>query len=37
MLCKETHDCVIRIAPPLVVERVDLEWGLERLRTAFAA
>ena len=37
MLCKETHDCVIRIAPPLVVERVDLEWGLDRLRTAFAA
>ena len=37
MLCKETHDRVIRIAPPLVVERVDLEWGLERLRTAFGA
>ena len=37
MLCKETHDCVIRIAPPLVVGRVDLEWGLERLRAALAA
>jgi ornithine--oxo-acid transaminase len=37
MLCKETHDCVIRIAPPLVVERADLEWALSRLRIAFAA
>lgn len=37
LLCKETHDHVIRIAPPLVVEREDLEWALAQLRTAFAA
>ena len=37
LLCKETHDCVIRIAPPLVIERVDLEWAVARLRAAFAA
>ena len=36
MLCKETHDQVIRIAPPLVVEREELDWALERLRAAFA-
>jgi len=36
MLCKETHDRVIRIAPPLVVERDDLEWALEQVRTVFA-
>ena len=36
MLCKETHDSVIRIAPPLVVERDDLEWALEQVRTVFA-
>ena len=36
MLCKETHDHVIRIAPPLVVEREELDWALERLRAAFA-
>ncbi len=37
LLCKETHDHVIRIAPPLVVEREDLEWALAQLRVAFAA
>ena len=36
VLCKETHDCVLRIAPPLVVERGDLAWALNRLREAFA-
>ncbi len=36
LLCKETHDCVIRLAPPLVVERQDLEWALGVLRTVFA-
>ncbi len=36
MLCKETHDQVIRIAPPLVVGRDDLEWALGQLRTVFA-
>lgn len=35
MLCKETHDHVIRIAPPLVIEREELAWALERLRKAF--
>lgn len=35
MLCKETHDRVIRIAPPLVVEREELSWALDRLREAF--
>src|SRR5688572_683803 len=37
MLCKETHDKVIRIAPPLVVERDDLAWAAEKLREVFAA
>lgn len=37
LLCKETHDHVIRIAPPLVVERADLDWALDRLREAFGA
>ena len=35
ILCKETHDHVIRIAPPLVVERDDLEWALEKFRNVF--
>ena len=37
ILCKETHERVIRLAPPLVTARSDLEWALERLRTVFAA
>jgi ornithine--oxo-acid transaminase len=32
MLCKETHTHTIRLAPPLVVEKADLEWALERVR-----
>jgi ornithine--oxo-acid transaminase len=31
LLCKETHDNVIRFAPPLVIERADLDWALERI------
>ena len=30
MLCKETHDTVIRLSPPLVVSREDLAWAAER-------
>lgn len=32
LLCKETHDRTIRLAPPLVVAREDLEWAAGRLR-----
>lgn len=31
VLCKETHENVIRIAPPLVISRADLEWGLDQI------
>ncbi len=31
LLCKETHEHVIRVAPPLVINRQELEWALERL------
>jgi ornithine--oxo-acid transaminase len=31
LLCKETHENVIRFAPPLVVTREDLDWALERI------
>jgi ornithine--oxo-acid transaminase len=37
VLCKETHDSVIRLAPPLVVARDDLAWALAQLRAVFAA
>jgi ornithine--oxo-acid transaminase len=31
VLCKETHDFVIRLAPPLIVERDELEFAVEQL------
>lgn len=37
LLCKETHDYVIRLAPPLIISQEDLAWAVGQLRTAFAA
>jgi len=31
MLCKETHDYVIRLAPPLVITREEIDWAVEKL------
>ncbi|MFJ9703735.1 ornithine--oxo-acid transaminase [Streptomyces sp. NPDC101234] len=31
VLVKDTHGSTVRIAPPLVVEEDDLEWGIEQL------
>ena len=36
LLCKETHTHVIRMAPPLVIRREDLDWALERIETVLA-
>lgn len=36
MLCKETHDFVIRLSPPLVVNLDDLVWAVDQLREVFA-
>ncbi len=30
VLCKETHDTVIRVAPPLIVTREEIDWAFER-------
>lgn len=32
VLCKETHDYVIRFAPPLVITEADLDWAYERIK-----
>ncbi len=32
ILCKETHDHVIRIAPPLVITRDEIDWAAARIR-----
>jgi ornithine--oxo-acid transaminase len=32
LLCKETHESVIRFAPPLVVTKEELDWAFEQLQ-----
>lgn len=32
ILCKETHDHVIRVAPPLVITRDEIDWAFERFK-----
>ena len=31
VLCKETHEFVIRIAPPLIITRSEIDWACERI------
>lgn len=31
LLCKETHENVIRLAPPLVIEKDEIDWAFERI------
>lgn len=33
LLCKETHENVIRFAPPLVIQRDEIDWALERIES----
>ena len=32
LLCKETHDHVIRLAPPLVITKDEIDWAVEQLK-----
>lgn len=32
LLCKETHETVIRFAPPLVINKEELDWAIERIK-----
>ena len=31
LLCKETHENVIRFAPPLIIQQSEIDWALERI------
>ncbi|MFH0734073.1 MAG: ornithine--oxo-acid transaminase [bacterium] len=31
LLCKETHENVIRFAPPLVITKAEIDWAMERI------
>jgi ornithine--oxo-acid transaminase len=35
LLCKETHERVVRFAPPLVINREEIDWAMERIRQVF--
>ncbi len=32
LLCKETHEYVLRFAPPLVITKEEIDWAMERVR-----
>ena len=36
VLCKETHHTVIRLAPPLTIDRADLLWAADQIEAALA-
>ena len=36
ILAKETHDYVIRFAPPLIITRQEIDWALERIARVLA-
>jgi len=31
ILAKETHEMVVRFAPPLIIKKEDLEWALSKI------
>ncbi len=35
ILCKETHETTIRFAPPLVITKEELDWGLDKIKEVF--
>lgn len=32
LLCKETHDTVIRFAPPLIITKEEIDWAIEKIQ-----
>jgi len=37
LLCKETHERVIRLAPPLVISKEDVYWAADQLKSVFSS
>jgi ornithine--oxo-acid transaminase len=37
LLCKETHDHIIRFAPPLVIKKDEVDWALEQINAVFTS
>ena len=36
ILCKETHETTIRYAPPLVISKEELDWGINKIQEVFS-
>lgn len=36
LLCKETHDTVIRFAPPLIISKEELDFAIDKVKKVFA-
>ncbi len=36
LLAKETHEHVIRLAPPLIISKEEIDWALDKIRKALA-
>lgn len=36
VLCKETHDHIIRLTPPLIITKEEIDWALERIEDVLA-
>lgn len=33
ILCKETHDITVRLAPPLTIKKSEIDWALDRIKS----
>lgn len=36
VLCKETHDNIIRFTPPLIIKKEEIDWAMEKITSVFA-
>jgi ornithine--oxo-acid transaminase len=36
MLCKDTHENTIRLAPPLVITKEQIDWAVDQLEAVLA-
>lgn len=35
LLCKDTHENVIRFAPPLIITKEEIDWAMEKIKAVF--
>ncbi len=35
VLCKDTHETIIRVAPPLVITKEEIDWAVEKFKQVF--